>query len=243
MHLELSRVCKTYGNTRALDSLSLSLEPGKVVAVLGSNGAGKSTLLRVLSGLVKPDRGEVLYDGQAFDSNDLALRRRIVFLPDFPPFFDGVPLIDNLGILLKVYHADGPEAPDRILHWLQQFDLLELAEKPIHTLSRGQIYKTALAALLTIDPELWLLDEPLASGMDPQGLGVLRAEIRAAAARGRTIVFSTQIVEVAERLADIGWVLHKGELRLNESIGTLRSRGGDTSDPVIAALLSQLRDS
>ena len=242
MHLELSRVSKTYGNTRALDSLSLTLEPGKVIALLGSNGAGKSTLLRMLSGLVRPDQGEVLYDGQSFDSNNLGLRRRIVFLPDFPPFFDGVPMIDNLGILLKVYHADGPGAPERILHWVQQFDLLELAEKPIHTLSRGQIYKTALAALLTIDPELWLLDEPLASGMDPQGLGVLRAEIRAAAARGRTIVFSTQIVEVAERLADIGWVLHKGELRLNESIETLRARGGDTSDPVITALLSQLRD-
>ena len=245
MHLELSRVFKTYGRSRALDSVSMSLEPGQVVAVLGANGAGKSTLLRVLSGLVKADHGEVRYDDRLFRHDDLELRRRIFFLPDFPPMLDGVSMLANLGVLLKVYAADGPGAPERLVDWLQKLDLLELAEKPINTLSRGQIYKSALAALMTIDPELWLLDEPLASGMDPRGLSVLRSEVRAAAARGRTVVFSTQILEAAERLADRACVLHRGELRLFESIETLRTRGGadgDPSDPVVAALLDQLRD-
>ncbi|MCX5789345.1 MAG: ATP-binding cassette domain-containing protein, partial [Elusimicrobia bacterium] len=114
--------------------------------------------------------------------DDLELRRQIFFLPDFPPMLDGVSMLANLGVLLKVYAADGPGAPERLVDWLQKLDLLELAEKPIDTLSRGQIYKSALAALLTIDPELWLLDEPLASGMDPRGLSVLRSEVRAAAA-------------------------------------------------------------
>ena len=228
MHLELSRVFKTYGRSRALDSVSMSLEPGQVVAVLGANGAGKSTLLRVLSGLVKADHGEVRYDDRLFRHDDLELRRRIFFLPDFPPMLDGVSMLANLGVLLKVYASDGPGAPERLVDWLQKLDLLELAEKPINTLSRGQIYKSALAALLTIDPELWLLDEPLAS-----------------ATRGRTVVFSTQILEAAERLADRACVLHRGEVRLFESIDALRVRGGadgDPSDPVMAALLDQLRD-
>lgn len=245
MHLELSRVTKAYGRSRALGSVSMSLDPGRVVAVLGANGAGKSTLLRVLSGLVKPDRGEVRYDDRLYRHDDLELRRRIFFLPDLPPLLDGTSLLANLGVLLKVYAADGPGAPERLVDWLQKLDLLELAEKPINTLSRGQIYKSALAALLTIDPELWLLDEPLASGMDAQGLSVLRSEVRAAAARGRTVVLSTQILEVAERLADQACVLHRGEIRLLESIEALRSRcgtAGDFSDPVVAALLEQLRD-
>lgn len=169
MHLELSQVSKTYGKTRALDSVSMELRPGQVVALLGSNGAGKSTLLRMLAGLVKPDRGEIRYDGQEFNINDLALRRRLFFLPDFPPVFVGESVLTNLGRLLRLYQADGGDAPERLVQRMQALDLLELAEKPIEQLSRGQSYKSVLAALLTIDPELWLLDEPLASGMDPRG--------------------------------------------------------------------------
>jgi ABC-2 type transport system ATP-binding protein len=242
MHLELSQVSKTYGKTRALDSVSMELQPGQVIALLGSNGAGKSTLLRLLSGLVKPDRGEIRYDGQEFDINDLALRRRLFFLPDFPPVFVGESVLSNLGLLLRLYQADGGDAPDRLVQRMQALDLLELAEKPIEQLSRGQSYKAVLAALLTIDPELWLLDEPLASGMDPQGLAVLRSEVRAAAARGRTIVFSTQILEAAERLADTVCVLHRGQIRLFEPIASLRHHAENPTDAVIDALLKSLRD-
>ena len=97
-------------------------------------------------------------------------------------------------------------------------------------------------ALLAIDPELWLLDEPLASGMDPQGLAVLRAEVRKAAGRGRTVLFTTQILEVAERLADRACVLHKGSLHLTASIAQLRSASTTGTDGVLDALLQGLRD-
>ena len=109
-------------------------------------------------------------------------------------------------------------------------------------LSRGQLYKAALVALLAIDPELWLLDEPLASGMDPQGLAVLRTEVRKAAGRGRTILFTTQILEAAERLADRACVLHKGSLHLTASIAQLRSASTTGTDGVLDALLQGLRD-
>lgn len=242
MKVEINRVTKAYGNTRALDDLSMVLEPGKVVALLGANGAGKSTLLRMLSGILKPDRGEVLYDGKPFDSSDLVLRRRILFLPDFPPVFTGESVLSNLGILLRLYEADGGDAPTRLVHWMEAFDLMELAEKPIEELSRGQAYKVVLSALLTIDPGLWLLDEPLASGMDPRGLSVLRKEVRAAASRGRTVVFSTQIVEVAERLADIACVLRRGAVCLHEPIETLRRQAGGESGDLTDGLLDSLRD-
>lgn len=242
MHVELQNVCKAYGKVRALDRVFIDLDPGKVVAVLGSNGAGKSTLLRILSGIIQPDDGGVLYDGQRLALDNLDLRRRIFFLPDFPPVFPGESVLSNIGLLLRIYEADGPDAPAKVLHGMEAFDLLELAEKPVETLSRGQSYKAALVALLAIDPDLWLLDEPMASGMDPHGLAILRTELRNAAARGRIVVFTTQILEAAERLADVACIFHKGSLSLMASIDALRRTSATGTDGVIEAMLRGLRD-
>jgi ABC-type multidrug transport system ATPase subunit len=243
VNVELSAVDKTYGRIRALDGVSLSLAPGQIIAILGSNGAGKTTLLRCLAGLIRPDQGEVTYDGRPFAVGDLELRRRMMFLPDFPPHFSSETVLRSLGLVLRIYGADGPEAPERVLHWLRAFDLLHLAEAPVESLSRGQSYKVALLTLLVIDPELWLLDEPLASGMDPRGLSLFKSEARAAAARGRTILYTTQVLEAAERFADRVCILHQGEVRVFETVANLRHRVGETDDGVLASVLNSLHES
>ncbi len=242
MHIEVICARKSYGRTPALDRVSASIGPGQVIALVGANGAGKSTLLRALAGIVRPDAGEILYDGQPFSTEDLALRRRLLFLTDFPPLFQGGTVAEHIGMVLRLYESDGPDAPEKVVHWLRELDLLEKAENPVETLSRGQAYKTALIPLLVIDPELWLLDEPLASGMDPSGLHVFRAQARAAAARGRTIVYSTQVLEAAERFADRIGILHRGELRFFEEVAQLRKRAEDEGDGVLSAVLRQLHD-
>lgn len=242
MNVELSSVSKTYGRTRALDKVSVSFTPGQIVAILGSNGAGKTTLLRCLAGLIRPDHGELTYDGQPFSAENLELRRRIVFLPDFPPHFSSETLVRSLGLVLRIYGADGPDAPERVIHWLRAFDLLDHAEAPVESLSRGQSYKVALIALLLIDPELWLLDEPLASGMDPQGISLFRTEVRNAATRGRTILFTTQVLEAAERFADHVCILHHGEVRIFETVQNLRTRVTDTGDGILAAAIANLHE-
>lgn len=242
MNVELTSVSKTYGRTRALDRVSLTFQPGQIVAVLGSNGAGKTTLLRCLAGLIRPDHGELTYDGQPFSAENLELRRRIVFLPDFPPHFSSETLIRSLGLVLRIYGADGPDAPERVLHWLRAFELLDRAEAPIESLSRGQSYKVALIALLIIDPELWLLDEPLASGMDPQGISLFRSEARNAAARGRTILFTTQVLEAAERFADHVCILQQGEVRIFDTVRNLREQVTDNGDGILASLIANLHE-
>lgn len=237
MQIELHSVSKAFGRTRALDRVSLSIAPGQIVAVLGANGAGKTTLLRMVAGLLRPDQGEVLYDGKAFHADDLPLRRRLFFLPDFPIHFAQESVLHSIGMMLRLYEADGPEAPAKVAHWLEAFDLVDLAERPVHTLSRGQSYKAALVALFTLDPELWLLDEPLASGMDPQGLSTFRRQAREAASRGRTLLYTTQLLESAERFADRACVLSKGEVAVFESMETLRQRSTGSEDGILAPLL------
>jgi ABC-2 type transport system ATP-binding protein len=244
MHVQLSSVSKRYGKVHALRDVSLLLQPGQLVAVLGLNGAGKSTLLRCLAGVVAADGGELLCDGRPFSRGDMDLRRRIFFLPDFPLLFWDRSVIHNLSVIARLYGRDDAAAPERAFGLLRELDLLPLAQAPAGTLSRGQMHKTALAALLLVDPELWLLDEPLSSGMDPLALSFFKREARAAAARGRTVVYSTQLLDVAERFADRVAVLHEGRLRAWAGLEELRagSLEQDAASP-LESLFRKLRES
>lgn len=212
MHVQLSGVSKKFGATTALAGVSLDLRPGEIVAVIGLNGAGKTTLLSCLAGLLAPTRGTILFEGQPFKRDRLDVRRRLLFVPDQPVMFGDDTLIDHVASLLKIYERPTAGAERRIVELLREFDVLALAEAPLGTLSRGQFYKCGLVGLLAVAPELWLLDEPFASGMDPHGLAALRRHARAAADAGATIVYSTQILEVAQRFCDRLLVLNHGEL-------------------------------
>jgi ABC-type multidrug transport system ATPase subunit len=240
MKIGLQAVTKKYGQTRALDRVSLDVAPGQVVALLGSNGAGKTSLLRCLSGISAPDEGFVLYDDVEFNRGQLDKRRRLMFLPDFPFVFEEWPVLRQIGMILRLYEADVPGVEERAIEVLRDLDLLSLAEAPFNRLSRGQRYKASLAALLLADPEVWLLDEPFASGMDPHGINVLKQRTREATNRGRTIIYTTQILEVVEKFADQVGVIHKGELRAFGSLAQIRERSGAGAD-VLAELFRQLR--
>ncbi len=240
MHLEVREIRKQFHWKRALQGISLTIEPGQIVAMVGLNGAGKSTLLRCLAGLAAPDRGDLLYDGKSFSREDIATRRRFFFLPDEPQFFPGEPLVRNLSILLRLYEADRPGMEDRIVELFQELDLLGSAFRDPKGLSRGQRYKGMLAALVAIDPEIWLLDEPLASGMDPLGLAAFRKYARSAADRGRTVIYSTQILDTAERLSDRLLILHEGRVHAFGPAGALSELAGGNGG--LDGLLDQLRD-
>ncbi len=242
MQLELRNVSRRYGAVRALDQVTLEVGPGQLVAVLGLNGAGKTTLLRCLAGVVGADRGDLLFDGHPFSRGDLALRRRYFFLPDFPVLFWERSVIHNLSVIARLYGRDDADAPERAISLLRELDLLPLALAPVGTLSRGQMYKTALAALLLVDPELWLLDEPLSSGMDPLALTFFKREALAAAARGRTVIYSTQLLDVAERFSSRVAVLHEGRLRAWAGIEELRAGAQDEANP-LESLFRKLRES
>jgi ABC-type multidrug transport system ATPase subunit len=241
MQVELCGVSRRYGKVRALDEVTLALAPGALTAVLGLNGAGKTTLLRCLAGVVAPDRGEVRCDGRPFRRDDLPLRRRCFFLPDFPLLFWDRTVAYNLSVILRLYEKDDAAAPARALDVLRELDLLPLATARVDTLSRGQIHKTALAALILVDPDLWLLDEPFASGMDPLALSFFKRAARDAAARGRTVLYSTQLLDVAERFADRIVVLHEGRVRAAAALDDLRATAQDPANP-LEELFRKLRE-
>ncbi len=217
MRIRLESVSKTYKRVRALDNVSLKVEPGQIVAVVGANGAGKTTLLRCLAGVVAASAGAIFYDDEKFHRGRLDLRRRLMFLPDFPFVFGHMDVLHHVAMVLRMYERDGSNAEERVVQLLRGFDLLALAETQLVKLSRGQLYKTTLAALMAAGPELWLVDEPFASGMDPQGIGFFREQARQASSRGTTLVYSTQILDIAEKFSDRVCVLHRGQVRFDGS--------------------------
>ena len=241
MNIEILGVTKRYGSIPALDRVQLEFAPGQIIALLGANGAGKSTLLRCLAGVAVPDEGEIHYDGQPFRRDNLALRKRLYFMPDFPPLLPTENVARNLGLILKLYGADQPGVEARVVSLLKDFDLLPLVETLAATLSRGQAYKLSLVAGLAVQPELWLLDEPFASGMDPHGLAEFRRHAREAVARGATVVYTTQLLELAEKFSDRVCVIHGGEVKAFDSVAGLQAKHGQQGS-VLEMLLNQLRD-
>ncbi len=240
MKIEISSLSKSFGWSRALEDVSLEIEPGQIVAILGPNGAGKTTLLRCLAGLVVPDQGEIRYDDQLFGRHRLDLRQRFVFLPDYPSQFSSFDAVRQIGLTLELYGKEQQDVEARVVGLLHEFDLLSAADTLTCNLSRGQAYKAGLVSLLAVDPDLWLLDEPMASGMDPHGLIALKRHARAAAKCGRTVVYSTQILDIAESFSDKICILHEGRVHAFDGMDHLRQLVTD-EDNVLEELFQRLR--
>lgn len=223
--LEAAGLGKRYGSKRVLWDVDLAFEPGEVIAVLGVNGAGKTTLLGCLAGMLGWDRGEVRIGGERLDRNRIDQRQRLMFLPGEGFHFGGADTIRNAAIFSELWRGIDAEPPLDLEEWLERLGLLEDAFAPVDTLSRGQRYKSVLLALHCADPEVWLIDEPFAAGMDARGMEAFRQLARAAAERARCIVYTTQFPELAARFADRILVIGQGGIRLNES-----TRGRDPEE-------------
>lgn len=210
MRIQVEQLTKAFGAMRALEDVGFDVPSGSILALLGPNGAGKTTLLRCLTGILLPDAGRVRYDGQRFDREDLELRRRIAFLPDASPADPSFTVLEHIGLVLKLYRVPEQEVVERVLALLRRFDMLPSAQMPIATLSRGQGFKAALIPLIAAEPDLLIVDEPFASGMDPAGLSGFKEVARDLTSRGATVVYTTQIVDVVERFSSQVCVLHRG---------------------------------
>ena len=241
MKISLQDVSKSYGAIKAVDQMNITIEPGQILSLLGPNGAGKTTLIRCLAGIVAPDKGAMYFDGEQFRRDKLHLRRRLYFLPDFPPLFWQQSVLRNVAIVLRCYEADIAQNETRVLELLRDFDLLPLATRPLQTLSRGQIYKTALVSLIAANCDIWLLDEPFASGIDPQGIDAFKRHAIAAAHRGKTIIYSTQLLDVAERFSDRVCLIHEGRIHAFDTLAHLRE-GASDKDNVLQDMFRRLRE-
>jgi ABC-2 type transport system ATP-binding protein len=234
MKVSLEQLGKRFHHVTALREVSLQLEPGLIV-LMGDNGAGKTTLLECLAGILVPTEGRILYDGQPLRRDDLTLMQRIHLVPDMLRMPAQFTPLEYIAMAVHVYgRTPDPELQNRLVQWIEATRMTLVANTPLTRLSRGQQYKAALLSLLAVDPDLWLLDEPFAAGMDPWGVAVLREEIVNAARRGRVVIYTTQLPEIAEQLADRFLVLSKGRLAASGTLDQLRGQFGQPDQATLA---------
>lgn len=234
--LELRHVTKRFPGIAAVDDISFIACPGEITGYLGPNGSGKSTTLKMITGLIEPSDGAILFRGQPIQRDRTAYKRHFGYVPEEPNLY---PHLTGLEYLEMVSQLRGlpPEIADaKIDGFLRLLSLHEDRYVPISSYSKGMKQKVLLAAALLHNPDLILLDEPF-SGLDVNAALVLRGLIRALAARGKVVLFSSHELDTVERVSSRVVILHKGRVVANDSIEQLRSL---MSLPTLEDIFSQL---
>jgi len=210
-----------YSGRPVLRDVSFSVAPGEIVSYLGANGSGKTTTVRVLTGLLQPADGRVLVDGRDIAEDLIGYRRRLGYVPETAelyPFLSGREYLQLVGRLRSL-----PEKAldPRIDELLEILGLGEHRHQALSSYSKGMRQKVLICAALLHDPEILILDEPL-SGLDVTAVMVTKALLRGLAERGRTILYSTHLLEVAETLCRRVLILHEGRVVADDSVENLR---------------------
>ena len=222
--LELIGLSKTFDKI-AVDNLSLSVRAGELYALLGPNGAGKTTTLRIVAGLQRPDAGSVHVFGIDALAEPIEAKRLIAWLPDDPLLYDKLNPLEYLEFVAGLWSVDAGIAASRAEELLRWLDLWENRANRCENFSRGMKQKLALAGALIHDPQLLILDEPL-TGLDAGAARQVKDLLAARVARGSTVILTTHILEVAERLADRIGIIRSGRLVAEGTLAELRDSSG-----------------
>jgi len=215
MHvLELEDVTKLYGDFRAVDRVSFQVPEGSITGFLGPNGAGKTTTLRMILGILKPSSGRIAVFGAP---SALEVRQRVGYLPEEKGLYKKMKCWAIVAYFASLKGLDRATARRRAFELLERYGLKDFAEKRTEALSKGMGQKVQVLASIAHDPELVILDEPF-SGLDPVNQQVLEEVVVDLAKRGRTVLFSTHVMQHAERLCQRILVIAKGQKLFDGSV-------------------------
>jgi ABC-2 type transport system ATP-binding protein len=221
--LSVDHVTKRFAGHIAVDDLSLSIPAGSICGLLGPNGAGKTTAIRMILNILAPDEGRI----QLFGGNGTAREYagRIGFLPEERGLYPKMRVLDVLLFLASTKGVDRRTARVKALEWLDRFGLSEWQMRKVSDLSKGMQQKVQFISTVLHEPELVLLDEPF-SGLDPVNTETLRETVVNLQRRGKTVLFSTHIMEQAEKLCDRVCIIAKGRKLLDDSLGRVKEAFG-----------------
>ncbi len=218
--IELRDVSKSFGGKEAVRGLSFVSPPGQATGYLGPNGAGKSTTIKMIAGLLRPDAGEIKVCGFDAAISPMEVKRRIGYVPEFAALYQSLTPNEYLSLIAELHHLDRVEARGRIADFLRRFELTDAANGSIEQLSKGMRQKVLIIGAVLHDPDVLLLDEPL-NGLDVNAGLVFRRMLEEMLARGKTILFSSHIFELIERLCSRVIIIDQGRVVADESTETL----------------------
>ncbi len=234
--LELRDVHKRYSSIPAVEAVSFTARAGEVTGYLGANGSGKSTTMKIITGLIEPSSGEVLFEGRPIRDDLMGFRKRMGYVPEEPHLYTHLSGMDYLVMVAQLRDMDRRVEAERIYGLLRLFGLHGDRDVSISFYSKGMRQKILLSAALMHNPDLILLDEPF-SGLDVGSSLILWSLIRELAERGKVVLFSSHELETVERVCSHVVILHKGKVVADDSIENLRVL---MSVPTLEEIFSQL---
>jgi ABC-2 type transport system ATP-binding protein len=220
--LELRSVTKRYSGIPVVDSVDFIILPGQVTGYLGPNGSGKSTTLKMITGLIEPSEGKIIFDGTAINCDRIRYRQRFGYVPEEPQVYPHLTGSEYLQMVCELRGLANARSSTKIHKLLRLFSLYEDRDVAMSSYSKGMRQKVLLAAALFHNPDLILLDEPF-SGLDVGSALILRDLTKKLAARGKTILLSSHEMDTIERVCSRVVILSKGRVAANDSIDKLRA--------------------
>ena len=209
--IKIKNVTKEYvEGIKAVDNLSIDINPGEIYGFIGPNGAGKSTTIKMITGITDSTEGEIIINGVS-SKNEKEMKLQFGYVSDTPDMFLKLKGIEYLNFLGTIYNVPKEERKNRIVELADKFELTSALGDKIQTYSHGMRQKIMVMGALLHNPKVWILDEPL-TGLDPKSSFTLKEMMKEHASKGNTVFFSTHVLEVAEKLCDRIGIINKGKL-------------------------------
>lgn len=223
--LRINNLTKIYGTKKAVDDLTLHIQPGEIYGFIGHNGAGKTTTLKAAAGILDYDSGEIFIDGKNVREQPIECKRVTAYIPDNPDLYEFMSGIKYLNFIADIFGIGTAERTERIDKYAALFGLTDDLAQPIAAYSHGMKQKLAVISAWIHEPKLIIMDEPFV-GLDPKAAHILKGMMRELCTGGGAIFFSTHVLEVAEKLCDKVAIIKGGKLIRS---GTMEEVRGDES--------------
>lgn len=252
--VELSNVAFAYNREQVLHEISFALQPGEVIGLLGPNGAGKSTTIKLIAGILAADSGRVAVAGLSLPESAVSVKQRIGYVPEAAALFESLTGQEFLELIGRLHGVEEELLQARIRDILETFGLSSDRVSRLDTYSKGMRQKILIAAALLHSPDLILLDEPL-SGLDVNASIMVKDLIAALSAAGKTILYSSHVLDVVEKVCDRILILYKGHLIADGTLESLKTStrqatleeafrtltGSTDVDPGVSRIVAALR--
>ena len=221
--LKIEHLSKTYGEKKAVDDLSLHIRPGEIYGFIGHNGAGKTTTIKCCAGILQFEQGEIYIDGKSVKADPLGCKQQLAYIPDNPDLYEFLSGVKYLNFVADIFGVSKTDREARIEKYADLFDLTGDLAQPISAYSHGMKQKLALIAAFSHTPKLLILDEPFV-GLDPEAFVILKEQMKELCASGNSVLFSSHILDVVEKVCNKVSVIKHGQLlysgRTTEIVGT-----------------------
>jgi ABC-2 type transport system ATP-binding protein len=219
--LQVVDATKTYHGIPAVRSISVSAAPGDVIGLLGPNGSGKSTTVKMIVGLLTPSKGHITWNGVSIHDQLLEHQGRVGYVPEEAKLYTYLTAVEYLELVGGLRHIPPATLRRRIDRYLELFGLASDIYTPLQSFSKGMRQKVLIAAALIHDPDLLVFDEPN-SGLDVASTLILRSIVRTLSARGKTIIYSSHVLDIVEKVCQRVVILHKSKVVAHDSVSRLR---------------------